>query len=480
MADQNYLDMLYKEIGQYGDRLKATFGGSGGYPEIIKNWGTTYQPSYSDSATEQNRLALQQAKEDYIAQQNAGRLSKDDMLEGQAIRENIGRQLQGIERRTGMPAQAPEAIMPKASADPYDQYLRENAELLKNPEYAAPTREEFNSYGPPVRVGTGGYEVLVAPTAVAEMAAGAPRQAAARQQQTPAQPQRPMTIREQIDMMPFAGDRYEAERKVKEAAKRKKINEAYAYADAVYNGVGTVEGGRFIENTLKQIEANYIVPKPIEETEDFKSAKAALVEGKHADRLFMLAQTKQQLEAAKQMKSKQEKVSFLETNLPKLIQSIAAGPDAIQPAEASRLMPELNSVWQSPGQALELIGRKGIYDAFAKQPDAFIEKLGKIYNATIPAVNERTAFYHDNLGSAFKKLGAGYVTPIGVKNQGIDMMKLQQLRAGTQTTAPAISQTNPAADRPASTGPQIVPGMRFGTMVPSSMSYGSKPMPLGF
>jgi hypothetical protein len=194
----------------------------------------------------------------------------------------------------------------------------------------------------------------------------------------------------------------------------------------------------------------------------------------------MLAQTKQQLEAAKQMKSKEEKVAFLETNLPKLIQSIAAGPDAIQPAEASRLMPELNSVWQSPGQALELIGRKGIYDAFAKQPDAFIEKLGKIYNATIPAVNERTAFYQGNLGSAFKKLGAGYVTPIGVKNQGIDMMKLQQLRAGTQTAAPALSQTNPAADLPASTGPQIVPGMRLGTMVPSSMSYGSKPMPLGF
>jgi hypothetical protein len=473
----SYLDRLYNEIGQYGDRLKATFGGSGGAPQIGQNWAATYQPSYSDSIAEQNRLALQQAKEDYNAQQNAGRLSEDDMLEGQAIRENIGRQLQGIERRTGMPAQAPEAIMPKASADPYDQYLRENAEQLKNPEYAAPTREEYKKYfvedqAPP--------KAVPASSAVAEMAASTPRQAAAQQQQAPAQPQRPMTIREQIDMMPFAGDRYEAERKVKEAAKRKKINEAYAYADAVYNGVATVEGGRFIENTLKQIEANFIVPKPIEETEDFKSAKAALVEGKHADRLFMLAQTKQQLEAAKQMKSKEEKVAFLETNLPKLIQSIAAGPDAIQPAEASRLMPELNSVWQSPGQALELIGRKGIYDAFAKQPDDFIEKLSKIYNATIPAVNERTAFYQDNLGSAFKKLGAGYVTPIGVKNQGIDMMKLQQLRAGTQTTTPALSQTNPAADRPASTGPQIVPGMRFGTMVPSSMSYGSKPMPLGF
>ena len=441
----SYLDRLYNEIGQLGERVKSNLANPS---TIFQNATTPYL-----SMDEQARLQAQQTKEDYMAMQDS-------------------EQPQPEQPRPSIPG----------LEDPYLQYLEQNKAALTGPylpqdQYAAPTREEYQKYfvegqAPPKAVPVSG--------AVAEMAAGAPKQAAARQQQAPERPQRPMTIREQIAMMPFAGDRYEAERKVIEKAKRAKINEAYAYADAVYNGVGTVEGGRFIENTLKQIEANFVVPKPIEETEDFKSAKAALVEGKHADRLFMLAQTKQQLEAAKQMKSKEEKVAFLETNLPKLIQSIAAGPDAIQPAEASRLMPELNSVWQSPGQALELIGRKGIYDAFAKQPDAFIEKLGKIYNATIPAVNERTAFYQDNLGSAFKKLGAGYVTPIGVKNQGIDMMKLQQLRAGTQTTAPALSQTNPAADRPASTGPQIVPGMRFGTMVPSSMSYGSKPMPLGF
>jgi hypothetical protein len=441
----SYLDRLYNEIGQLGERVKSNLANPS---TIFQNATTPYL-----SMDEQARLQAQQTKEDYMAMQDS-------------------EQPQPEQPRPSIPG----------LEDPYLQYLEQNKAALTGPylpqdQYAAPTREEYQKYfvegqAPPKAVPVSG--------AVAEMAAGAPKQAAARQQQAPERPQRPMTIREQIAMMPFAGDRYEAERKVIEKAKRAKINEAYAYTDAVYNGVGTVEGGRFIENTLKQIEANFVVPKPIEETEDFKSAKAALVEGKHADRLFMLAQTKQQLEAAKQMKSKEEKVAFLETNLPKLIQSIAAGPDAIQPAEASRLMPELNSVWQSPGQALELIGRKGIYDAFAKQPDAFIEKLGKIYNATIPAVNERTAFYQDNLGSAFKKLGAGYVTPIGVKNQGIDMMKLQQLRAGTQTTAPALSQTNPAADRPASTGPQIVPGMRFGTMVPSSMSYGSKPMPLGF
>jgi hypothetical protein len=248
----------------------------------------------------------------------------------------------------------------------------------------------------------------------------------------------------------------------------------------VYNGVGTVEGGRFIENTLKQIEANFVVPKPIEETEDFKSAKAALVEGKHADRLFMIAEMKGILDAAKKEKSKDGKVALLEPTMGKLLQSMAAGADAMQPAEAQRIISELTNVVQSPGESLELIGRRGFIGAFSKDPDAFIEKASKILNETLPAVNERTAFYHDNLGSAFKKLGVGYVTPIGVKNQGIDMTKLQQLRTGAQTSGSVFSQTNPAADRPASTGPQIVPGMRFGTMVPSSVSYGSKPMPLGF
>jgi len=483
----SYLDRLYNEIGQYGDRLKATFGGSGGYPEIVKNWGATYQPSYSDSVAEQNRLRLQQAKEEYDLQANAGKLSAEEAFQKQADLEGIGKSIQQLERRTGMPTASAAEIMqrqPSAPADPYAQYLQENREVLKNPEYAALTREEFESYGPPVRIGTGGYEVIgkgtgstSVPSSVAKMAAATPRQAAARQQQAPAQPQRPMTIREQIAMMPFEGDRYEATRKVMEGAKRAKINEAYAYADAVYGGVATVEGGRFIDNTLKQIEANYVVPKPIEETEDFKTAQKAIVDGKHADRIFMLAEMKNILEAAKIEKTKDGKVALLEPTMGKLLQSIAAGADAMQPAEAQRIISELTNILQSPGESLALIEKRGFLGAFSKDPDAFIEKASKILNATLPAVNERTAFYHNNLGSAFKRLGVGYVTPIGTKNQGIDMTKLQQLREGRQVQSSVFSQTNPA-DRPAPTGPQIVPGMRFGTSVPSSVSYGSKPMPL--
>lgn len=440
----SYLDRLYNEIGQLGERVKGSLSNPS---SVIRNFTTPYQ-----SMEEQARLQAQQTKEDYMAMQDS-------------------EQPQPEQPRPPIPG----------LEDPYLQYLEQNKAELTGPylpqnESVPLTRQEYQKYdtegqAPPKAIPVSG--------AVAEMAAATPKQVTARKQQAPEEPQRPRTIREQIAMMPFAGDRYEATRKVMEGAKLAKLNELNSVADQMMQqGYPFADVKSFLEIKKAQVDANFVVPKPIEETEDFQVAKEALVKGKHAERLFLFAETKQQLEAAKQMKSRDEKVAFLETNLPKLIQSLAAGPDAIQPAEASRIMPELNSVWQNPSQVFELIGRKGIYDAFAKQPDVFIEKLSKLYNATIPAVNERTAFYHENLGSAFKKLGVGYVTPIGAKNQGIDMTKLQQLREGTQVNQPVFSKTNPA-DRPASTGPQIVPGMR-GVITPSSMSYGSKPVQLGF
>jgi hypothetical protein len=398
---------------------------------------------------EQARLEAQQIKEDYTTMQ-------DDEQRAMA---------------------APPPSIP--GLDPYAEYLNQNETLLMSPQgqYAAPTREEYQKY---FLEGQAPVKAIAVTPAVAEMAAAAPKQVpAARQaQQALAQPQRPMTIGEQIDMLPFAGDRYEAKRKVMDSAKTQKLNQLNAVADGMMQqGYPFADVKSFLEIKKAQIDANFVVPKPIEETEDFKTAQRAIVDGKHTDRIFMLAEMKGILEAAKREKSKDGKVALLEPTMGKLLQSIAAGADAMQPAEAQRIISELTNIVQSPGESLELIGRRGFFGAFSKDPNAFIEKASKILNETLPAVNERTAFYHDNLGSAFKKLGVGYVTPIGAKNQGIDMTKLQQLREGTQVNQPVFSQTNPA-DRPASKGPQIVPGMRFGTAVPSSMSYGSKPAEL--
>jgi hypothetical protein len=454
---------------------------------------------------ERERLRLQQAKEDYTAMQNAGKLSLEDAQESQQIREDIGTRLQknvpisyeGFQRSV---LENPSAMGPNQPGGDYGMPSREDYQKYfvegQAPPKATPTYSEFKgqpvwdqrpmeNIGLPPYVNQQPQEQI--PAAVAEAIgqrqpsapSRAQRQPAA-QQQAPAQPQRPMTIREQIDMLPFAGDRYEANRKVMESAKTQKLNQLNAVADQMMQqGYPFADVKSFLEIKKAQVDANFVVPKPIEETEDFKTAQRAIVDGKHADRIFMLAEMKNILEAAKIEKTKDGKVALLEPTMGKLLQSIAAGADAMQPAEAQRIISELTNIVQSPGESLELIGRRGFIGAFSKDPDAFIEKASKILNSTLPAVNERTAFYHDNLGSAFKKLGVGYVTPIGAKNQGIDMTKLQQLREGTNPQKPVLSQTNPA-DRPASKGPQIVSGMRFGTAVPSSMSYGSKPIQLGF
>lgn len=449
---------------------------------------------------ERERLRLQQIKEDYMAMRDTGKLSLKDAQESQQIREDVGAKLQknvpisyeGFQRSVEA---RPEVMGPYQDGTSYGMPSREDYQKYfvegQAPPKVTPTYSEFK--GQPIwdqrpmeNIGLPPYvnqepqkEVPAAVTEAIGQKQAAPIQRSQRQSttmpaQAPEEPQRPRTIREQIAMMPFEGDRYEATRNVLEKAKLVKINEAYAYADAVYNGRATVEGGRFIENTLKQIDANYVVPKPIEETESFKTAQQALVSGKHPDRLFMLAEMKGILEAAKKEKTKDGKVAILEPTMGKLLQSIAAGADAMQPAEAQRIISELTNIVQSPGESLALIERRGFLGAFSKDPDAFIDKASKILNATLPAVNDRTASYQNNLGSAFKKLGVGYITPIGTKNQGLDMTKLQQLREGTQEQKPVFSQTNPA-DRPASTGPQIIPGMR-GVITPSSMIYGSTPV----
>ena len=277
----SYLDRLYNEIGQLGERVKGNFTDPS---SVIRNFTTPYQ-----SMEEQARLQAQQTKEDYMAMQDS-------------------EQPQPEQPRPSIPG----------LEDPYAQYLQENREVLKNPEYAAPTREEFESYGPPVRIGTGGYEVISkgagaasAPPSVAEMAAATPRQAAVRQpQQAPAQQQRPMTIGEQIEMLPFAGDRYEAYRKVMDSAKTQKLNQLNAVADQMMQqGYPFADVKSFLEIKKAQIDANFIVPKPIEETEDFKTAQKAIVDGKHADRIFMLAEMKNILEAAKIEKTKDGEVA---------------------------------------------------------------------------------------------------------------------------------------------------------------------------
>ena len=371
MADQSYLDRLYNEIGQYGDRIKATFGGSGGYRQIADNWGATYQPSYSDSVAEQNRLRLQQAKEEYDLQANAGKLSEEEAFQKQAILESIGQSIQQLERRTGMPTPAPAEIMqqqaamqPPAAVDPYAQYLQENREVLKNPEYAAPTREEFQKHfvekqAPP-------KAVAVSP-AVAEMAASMPRQAQPSAMPAPAgmpqeiapqqQPgrQRPMTIRDQINALPYEADRLDATRKVIQQTRLKTYNDGLKYVAQTY-GIETPQGQNALKTIKDSIDENLPLPKPVEETAQYKGAEKNW--GDLRDTQNRISKVTGQVEEAQRLMAidKQAALAHMKANLIKPLNSILSN-DAIQLQEMIVRFSDLLS-----GSELAQIAGKGIFN----------------------------------------------------------------------------------------------------------------------
>ena len=370
MADQSYLDRLYNEIGQYGDRIKATFGGSGGLPQIARNYTEPYGPSYEETVAEQNRLKLQQAKEDLIAQQNAGQLSEADMLESQAIRENIGAQLQSAERRTGMPTPAPEAIMQQqAQVDPYAQYLEQNAAALQGPylpqdQYAAPTREEYQKY---FVEGQAPPKAVAVPPAVAEMAASMPRQAQPSAMPSPAgmpqeiapqqQPgrQRPMTIRDQIDALPYEADRLDATRKVIQQTRLKTYNDGLKYVTQTY-GIETPQGQNALKTIKDSIDENLPLPKPVEETAQYKGAEKNW--GDLRDTQNRISKVTGQVEEAQRLMAidKQAALAHMKANLIKPLNSILSN-DAIQLQEMIVRFSDLLS-----GSELAQIAGKAIFN----------------------------------------------------------------------------------------------------------------------
>jgi hypothetical protein len=391
MADPTYLDRLYDEIGQYGDRIKATFGGRGGLPQIAKNYTQPYGPSYEETVAEQNRLKLQQAKEDYMAQQNAGQLSEADMLEGQAIRENIGAQLQGAERRTGMPTPAPEAIMQPSPADPYDQYLQQNAAALQGPylpqdQYAAPTREEYQKY---FVEGQAPPKAVAVPPAVAEMAAAMPRQAQPSampapagmpQEMAPQQPrqQRPMTIKDQIAALPYEADRIDATRKVIQQTRLKTYNDALKYVGETY-GIETTQGQNALKTIKDSIDENLPLPKPIEEHQQFKSAEKNWTDLR--DTQNRISKVTGQVEEAQSLMEvdPQAALRHMKANLIKPLNSILSN-DAIQLQEMIVRFSDLLS-----GSELAQIAGKGIFNPAtlfnkylsldAKDKEGFIDRF---------------------------------------------------------------------------------------------------------
>lgn len=412
MADQSFLDRLYNEIGQYGDRIKATFGGSGGFRQIADNWGATYQPSYSDSVAEQNRLRLQQAKEEYDLQANAGKLSEEEAFQKQAILESIGQSIQQLERRTGTPTPAPAEIMqqqaamqPPAAVDPYAQYLQENAAALQGPylpqdQYAAPTREEYQRYfaegqAPAKAVlsqpASAGMEM---PTTRQAQPGAIPALAEVPQEAMPAQQpgqQRPMTIKDRIAALPYEADRLDATRKVIEQARIKTYNDGLRHIADTYGDIGLPSAENARKALEKSIDVNLPMPKPIEETAQYKSAEKNWDGGLRDRQKRLVAAYGVVKEAQNLMDTDPNKaLRFMRSSMAKPLQSIISS-DAIQ---VSEMLIQYEDLLNSPAFA-QLTGKQPtnpaiLYNKFLSMDDKEKKSFGeKLVSAMVEANPQR-------------------------------------------------------------------------------------------
>lgn len=336
MADQSYLDRLYNEIGQYKDRLNNTIFEPDRrvfLNKIISNWTTPYETP--ERQQEASRLAAQQVKEDYMAMQDS-------------------EQPQEEPPRTPIPG----------LEDPYAQYLQENRAVLKNSEYAAPTREEFQKY---FVEGQAPPKAVAVPPAVAEIAAAMPIQAQPSAVSAPAgmpqemapqqQPgqQRPMTIKDRIAALPYEADRLDATRKVVEQARIKTYNDGLKYIADTYGDIGAPNAENARKALEKSIDVNLPMPKPIEETAQYKSAEKNWDGGLREARKRIAYNVAQAQRAQELMDiDPQAALIHMRANLIKPLNSILSN-DAIQLSEMIVRYPDLMS-----GAELAQLGGKGL------------------------------------------------------------------------------------------------------------------------
>jgi hypothetical protein len=368
MADPTYLDRLYDEIGQYGNRLAQTVRGPYGFYEVGKNWITPYETP--ERRQEAMRLAAQQAKEEYMAQQNAGQLSLKDARESQRIREDIGKRLQVLGPDTAYLAEQErlrmqaikenyiaqqDAAQAQAQAqgyqqpaapepDSYDQYINQNETLLMGPQgqYAAPTREEYQKY---FVEGQAPPKAVAVPPAVAEMAAAMPMQPQPRSiptlsevpqeaiaAQQPRQP-RGMTIRDQIAALPYEADRLEATRKVVEQARAAEFDRGMKYIADTYGDIGLPNAKNAREVLEKTIDIKLPMPKPVEESAQYKAAEKNWDGGlRDRQKRLVSAYNVVQKSQALMDKDPNEALLFMRAAMAKPLQSIISS-DAIQVSE---------------------------------------------------------------------------------------------------------------------------------------------------
>jgi hypothetical protein len=250
-----------------------------------------------------------------------------------------------------------------------------------------------------------------------------------------------------------------------------KINAAYVQ---VLNTQGAAEADRFRDGYAK-IAKEKFQAKPVEETEAFKTAQVYVNRAGFHQNRSSVAMLGEELAFAKKMiqdgKSKEAVIQALSANIPKLIQSLATGQsDAVQEAEARRLMPELTTILGQGfdlNAALKLASQKEASKWFTTQPQDFIKKAEKIFSAAVRVQNQSAAQYRKQIGSRAAESILLTELPEKVEPGGGNELSQYRQRLAVMNPSPQQGQPQqpPVQSKIGTAGPTVSPGSfwRFDT-----------------
>ena len=357
----------------------------------------------------------------------------------------------------------------------------------KQPEMQGPPVPEYlqEGYAPPKVEATGRRWDMSGPTPTLIEAPAAPAAQAAPEpvskgRQMAQEQEKPKTHAQIMASLPTEGDREEYKRIVIEKDKAAKLSRAIQYVTQAYP---PEEQKHALEMYKEQINLPYagMEIRKMEDRPVFKTAVETFGQ-KYRDNLSVLSNLRGQLEQAKMITDPAEKKLFLQTEIPKMLNTIAvAAPDAVGVEEGRRIMGELESYANTPiSQWLSLAQDRGFIGALTKDPEAFLNKVEKLYKVSAKVNNEKTNVYYNLLGGKALQSAGGLFLDTNVGKGKGSPAAIEGLRSGEIKATPALIKRFPEDTSIPSPAPNqsMSRPLKGGTVAPAGLRlFGPAPNP---
>jgi len=320
--------------------------------------------------------------------------------------------------------------------------------------------------------------LIEAPAEVAAQAA--PEPVSRGRQMVQEQESRPKTHNEIMAALPTEGDREEYKRVIIEKDKAAKLNKAIQYVMQAYP---PEEQKNALEMYKEQINLPYagMDIRRMEERPIFKTAVETFGQNYQKNQ-SVLASLRGQLERAKMIADPGEKKLFLQTEIPKMLNTIAvSAPDAVGVEEGRRIMAELQKYTSTPiWEWASLAQDRGFISAFTADPDAFLNKVEALYKVSAKINNEKTNAYYQKLGGKGLQDAGGFFLDTNIGKGKDSPAAIEGFRTGEIKTTPALIKRFPedtSISAPAPNQSMSRP-LKNGTVAPTGVRlFGPAPNP---